>query len=155
MTPLFKKLNYKDQQEVYILNAPDSFRDEMDGMEALAHVKTRLDKKKEIRFMLCFVQTRADVEAMIGPLSLQAGGDGVIWFAYPKGSSRSYSSEISRDQGWEPLGTIGFEAVRAVAIDQDWSALRFRRVEFIKTMSRRADFAMTREGKKKTRLSGR
>jgi len=30
------------------------------------------------------------------------------------------------------LKALGFETVRAVAIDEDWSALRFRRVEFIK-----------------------
>jgi len=27
----------------------------------------------------------------------------------------------------------GFDSVRAVAIDDDWSALRFRRVEFVKS----------------------
>ena len=30
------------------------------------------------------------------------------------------------------LRSAGFDAVRAVAIDEDWSALRFRRMEFIK-----------------------
>jgi hypothetical protein len=34
-----------------------------------------------------------------------------------------------------------------VAIDEDWSALRFRKVAFIKTMTR--SFAMTEEGKEK------
>jgi hypothetical protein len=33
-------------------------------------------------------------------------------------------------------------------LNEDWSALRFRRVEFIKKMTR--SFAMTEEGKKKT-----
>jgi len=35
-----------------------------------------------------------------------------------------------------------------VAIDEDWSALRFGKVEFIKKMTR--SFAITDEGKKKT-----
>jgi hypothetical protein len=34
------------------------------------------------------------------------------------------------------LGDAGFEPVRQVAIDEDWSALRFRRVEYIKSMTR-------------------
>jgi len=38
-----------------------------------------------------------------------------------------------------------------VAIDEDWSALRFRRVEFIKAMTRRVSSAMTKEGKAKTK----
>ena len=36
------------------------------------------------------------------------------------------------DSGWPVLGAAGFEPVRMVAIDADWSALRFRRVEHIK-----------------------
>ena len=34
------------------------------------------------------------------------------------------------------MGEAGFRAVRMVAIDEDWSALRFRRSEFIKNMTR-------------------
>ena len=45
------------------------------------------------------------------------------------------------------VGAHGFEPVRMVAIDEDWSALRFRRVEHIKTMTR--SFALTEAGKAK------
>lgn len=34
------------------------------------------------------------------------------------------------------MGSLGFAGVRQVAIDDDWSALRFRRVEYIKKMAR-------------------
>jgi hypothetical protein len=30
------------------------------------------------------------------------------------------------------MRSLGFDALRQIAIDEDWSALRFRRVEFIK-----------------------
>jgi hypothetical protein len=80
----------------------------------------------------------------------QSEGDVVIWFAYPKGTSKKYKCEFNRDTGWEIFGKLGFEPVRAVAIDEDWSALRFRRVSFIKTMIR--SFALTEEGKIKAGL---
>jgi len=54
-----------------------------------------------------------------------------------------------RDSGWNVLGAAGFEGVRMVAIDEDWSALRFRRAEFIKTMKRDSKYAMSKAGKKK------
>ncbi len=38
-----------------------------------------------------------------------------------------------------------------VAIDADWSALRFRKAVNIKNMKRRKSMAMSREGKNKTR----
>jgi hypothetical protein len=56
----------------------------------------------------------------------------VIWFAYPKGSSKRYSCEFNRDSGWNVIRAAGFESVRMVAIDEDWSALRFRRLEYVK-----------------------
>lgn len=62
-----------------------------------------------------------------------------MWFAY-----------LNRDTGWQTLGDLGFEPVRQIAIDEDWSALRFRRVEFIKAMKR--SFAMSKEGKKRTKM---
>jgi hypothetical protein len=34
-----------------------------------------------------------------------------------------------------------------VAIDEDWSAVRFRRAEFIKTMTRAKEYRMTAQGK--------
>ena len=52
--------------------------------------------------------------------------------AYPKGSSKRLTCDFNRDTGWSPLRAVGFGPVRQVAIDEDWSALRFRRAEFIK-----------------------
>ena len=44
----------------------------------------------------------------------------------------------------------GFEPVRMVAIDDDWTAMRVRRVEFIKNLTRPESFALSTEGKKRT-----
>ena len=45
--------------------------------------------------------------------------------AYPKVSSKKYTTDYNRDSGWNLLGEWGMEPVRQVAIDQDWSALAF------------------------------
>ena len=79
----------------------------------------------------------------------------MVWFAYPKGTSKTHKSEINRDNGWQILGELGFEGVRGVAIDDDWSAIRFRRAEFIREMNRDRKHAMTARGKALTaRASG-
>ncbi len=46
------------------------------------------------------------------------------------------------------MGKAGFEPVRMVAIDEDWSAVRFRRVEFIKTMNRPEEVRLTKKAKR-------
>jgi hypothetical protein len=63
-------------------------------------------------------------------------GDAIVWFAYPKGTSKRYTCDFNRDTGWDVLGRLGFEPVRQVALDEDWSALRFRRAEFIQSLRR-------------------
>lgn len=72
-----------------------------------------------------------------------------------KASSKRYRCEFNRDTGWASVGATGFEPVRQVAIDEDWSALRFRRVEFIKSLTRAASGAITAEAKRRTSGQGR
>ena len=63
--------------------------------------------------------------------------DGILWFCYPKKTSKKYKSDIDRDHGWEPLNDSGLHGIRLVAIDNDWSALRFRNKKYIKSISGR------------------
>ena len=70
-----------------------------------------------------------------------------MWLAYPKGSSKRYTCVFTRDTGWASMGEAGFEPVRMIAIDEDWSALRFRRAEFIKTMTRAAEHRLSAQAK--------
>ena len=62
----------------------------------------------------------------------------MLWFAYPKGTSKRYTCEFNRDAGWGVIRAAGFDSVRMVAIDEDWSALRFRRLEYVKNASKSA-----------------
>jgi hypothetical protein len=131
-SPMFKKLNLKDQGEILVLNSPTSFETEI---SALAGVKVhrRLESAGTLNFALAFVTQRAELNRLSKALASRASGDAVLWFAYPKGTSKKYACDFNRDDGWQVLKKSGFDTVRQVAIDDDWSALRFRRVEFIKT----------------------
>jgi len=143
--PTFAKLNLKDQTEIIVLNAPASFEPEL---KALKDVTVRRDAKGGvIDFSLAFVTTQKEVDTLGPQVAKKAKGDAVVWFAYPKGSSKKYTSQINRDNGWAVMGKAGFEPVRMVAIDEDWSAVRFRRVEFIKTMTRPAEARLTQKKK--------
>jgi hypothetical protein len=145
---VFAKLNLKDHKEIVVLNAPDSFKSEL-GKLAGVTVRTKLSTQP-VSFVLAFVMRQADVDTIAKSIARLAEGDAIVWFAYPKGSSKRYTSDINRDSGWKVLGAHGFEGVRMVAIDEDWSAIRFRRVEFIKAMNRHVSGAMTAAGKART-----
>lgn len=147
MNAIFKKLNYKDQDKIYIVNAPKSFDKETDEMQTITALKTSVGAAKEVDFFLAFVTKQKEVDDLTKKVAPLIKGDGLLWFAYPKGSSKKYKCEFNRDNGWNELGSHGFEPVRMVAIDEDWSALRFRKAENIKTMKRAS--AISETGKEK------
>ena len=131
MSSIFEKLNLKQQREILVLNAPPSFESELLGLK---DVNVLRDPKhvKVLHFALAFATTQAQVDTLSRVLASKAEGDALLWFAYPKGTSKRYPCEFNRDTGWSALRSEGFDTVRQVAIEEDWSALRFRRVEFIK-----------------------
>ena len=131
MTSVFAKLNLKDQREILVVASPPSFEREL---EALAGVAVVRDPKRieKVDFALLFATTQAEVDRLSAMVGGRLQGDAILWFAYPKGTSRKYRCEFNRDSGWSVLRDHGFETVRQVAIDDDWSALRFRRVAYIK-----------------------
>jgi hypothetical protein len=146
MTPLFKKLNLGAESVIHVLNPPASFESELAALDGVT-VKRSLAGRSH--FAMAFVVTQAQLDAASTKLAKACEGDAVLWMAYPKGTSKKYKCEFNRDSGWHTLGAAGFEPVRMVAIDEDWSALRFRRVEHIKTMARNPAGAISKAGKRK------
>jgi hypothetical protein len=153
MTPLFKKLNLKDQSEILIINPPESFKQQLALLKGVAVIDD-LDAIQTVCFSLAFVTKQAELDDVSEGVVAKISGDAVIWFAYPKGTSKKYKCEFNRDTGWRALGALGFEPVSIVAIDEDWSALRFRRVEFIATMRRNSKMAISEAGRKKLNNEG-
>jgi len=142
----FQKLNLKDHNPIVVLNAPQSFEPELASLSGVEVVRD-LKAAGEVTFALVFVTKQKEVDTLVKAVAKKAKGDAVVWFAHPKGSSKNYKSEISRDGGWRVVGEMGFEPVRMVAIDEDWSASRFRRVEFIKNLTRGREHRMSAAGK--------
>jgi hypothetical protein len=130
MSGLWAKLNLKDQKEIAVLNAPDSFAGEL-GTLGRIRVHRRISGVKELTFALAFVVTKSELDKVAAAVVDKASGDALLWFAYPKSTSAKYKCDFNRDSGWDILRKSGFDTVRQVAIDEDWSALRFRRIEFI------------------------
>lgn len=150
MTALFKKLQLPSSlDEILILNEPEGFCEELNCLKDIT-IKESLIQVSEVDFALVFVTKKKQIENRIETIYPKLVGDAILWFAYPKKNSKKYSTEITRDQGWGVLGDYNLEPVRQVAIDADWSALRFRKVSFIKNMTRSKSFALSNAGKEKT-----
>ena len=147
MDSVFKKMNFKSSPSVVVVNAPTSFGVNMKVMKDFTSFYADCSLVEKTNFIIAFCTKQSEVDAVAVQVAEKLAADGLLWFAYPKGTSKKFKCDFNRDTGWAVLGEQGFEPVRMVAIDEDWSALHFRRVEFIKTMTRSS--AITEAGKER------
>jgi len=150
MTPLFKKMNFKGHDRVVVLNQPEEFKRHYKEMQPFAKMTTNA-RAKELEFVLLFAKTQKEVDQQFAKVKAKLSDDVHLWIAFPKKSSKKYKSEINRDSGWAELGKAEFEGVKIVAIDENWSALRFRRVKHIKTLKRSEKMMLSKAGLEKKR----
>jgi hypothetical protein len=71
---------------------------------------------------LVFAGDAASLRAMLDARRDHLTRPSTLWVAYPKGNR----TDINRDSLWPILGEYGLRPVAQVAVDDVWSALRFR-----------------------------
>jgi len=74
--------------------------------------------------VLLFVRSLADVDAKADLVVEAARADRLAWIAYPKAGG--LGTDLKRDALARHLQRRGVEPVRMVAVDEVWSAIRFR-----------------------------
>ena len=74
--------------------------------------------------VIAFVRARAELRTVAAPAVAAARLDKLAWIAYPKAGK--LGTDLNRDVLRESLATEGVQPVRQIAIDDVWSALRFR-----------------------------
>jgi hypothetical protein len=125
LNPLAKKLVLKPGQRFLLLNAPAGYLALLGELPA----GTTLEENPSGQYDLvqAFVKSKAEAEALWQAAAGAVRPGGILWMSYPKKTS-GIKTDINRDSGWESLKAAGWDTVAAVAIDDTWSALRFRPV---------------------------
>ena len=81
--------------------------------------------------MLLFINNLAEASQLVPEAMRTVKPDGLLWVAYPKGAS-GVKTDVNRDRLWQALEPTGWRPVRQVALDDTWSAMRFRPAELVK-----------------------
>jgi hypothetical protein len=122
-TPLVTKLLLRPGQRAALVDAPAGFRRLLaplpEGITLSDQLGTALD------FVLLFVNTRSELVRQAPAAVAATKEGGLLWIAYPKKSART-ASDLSREVVWESVLPTGWRAVTQIALDEVWSALRFR-----------------------------
>jgi hypothetical protein len=76
-------------------------------------------------FIQVFATRLSEIRRFTRRLSKHAAPNALVWISYPKKTSK-VEGDLSRDIIREAMSSAGWRAVSIVAIDEVWSALRFR-----------------------------
>jgi hypothetical protein len=133
LSPMAKKLRFTPEHHVVVLNAPDGYLEKL--QPGPVDMKTALEPDASYDAVVLFVK---DVEELrrLGPAAIQAARqDGLLWITYPKGGATKGATDLPATPWWiqrDVLGEVtsvsGYKPVSFVAIDETWTALRFKRV---------------------------
>lgn len=129
--PLLKKLNYKEGESILVLHAPKGYLENWKDLP----VDTR-PEQDNYDFIQVFVVREEEIPENFSQGVKRLKQNGKLWFCYAKKGSE-LKTDINRDKGWDIAEKHGFVAVRQVAIDDKWSALRFKPKDEVKQLTRR------------------
>jgi hypothetical protein len=123
MSSLADKLQIRQGQALAVQNAPAGSLERL-ALE-LAGISVTAEPAAPPDGVLLFVTSLDEAERLAPGAMRAARPDGLVWIAYPKGSS-GVKTDVNRDRLWEALQPTGWRPVRQVALDDVWSAMRFR-----------------------------
>ncbi|MVS98194.1 hypothetical protein [Devosia marina] len=126
-TTLLKKLQIKSGAKLWLVNVPRALAAEISAGAEVEIVR----EADGYDGVLVFFDAAADVQALMPRILAHMPYDGLLWVAYRKGR-QAKAAGLSRDLGWDRLDAAGWRPVRVVALDDTWSALRFRPRELVK-----------------------
>lgn len=108
---------------VVMLGAPAGYGDVLAPLPEGATVTA--EPPEAIAFLVLFAADSATLARRLGDVQRRLAPDAVVWIAYPKVDEES-GSDLSRDRVWAAAEPFGLRPVAQVAVDEVWSALRFR-----------------------------
>jgi hypothetical protein len=122
---VLEKLQLKDEKNLLIQGLPSSVEKQFAKLSFAKNV-TPLLKNRKIDFALVFAISQKQLKEILADVLPALQIDAKMWIAYPKLTSK-IASDLSRDANWDCITKFGFETVRSIALDNVWTALRFKK----------------------------
>lgn len=121
---LAQKLLVKPDAQVLMLNAPIGYAKKLEPLPAGATVTDKRGKAADV--VIAFVRDSGELKRLAsGFPALEE--DAVLWVCYPKGGQAG--TDLDRDSLNEAMQKHELTGVSLVAVDDTWSAMRFRAPE--------------------------
>ena len=123
MSPLAKKLQLKPCKHWLLFNAPANYLASLEPLPEGATISYQA--KGNFDGVQLFVKNSAELIAELKVIVPVLKPDTVFWIIYPKKSS-GIKSDLEMMSSWDEPAKYGLGGVAAAAINETWTALRFR-----------------------------
>jgi hypothetical protein len=130
MTSTVKKLGLKPGMRALVLGAPSGYTNSLAPLPDQVKVSQSLGSTHE--FVQFFATKKSDLKKSAKKLLQSTTPGAIVWITYPKKTS-GMDSDLSREAVWAAMEGTGWRPVSQIAIDEVWSALRFRPIEDVKS----------------------
>lgn len=132
-SPMAKKLRLMAEHKIAILNAPDGYLELL--RPGPADVSTQVEPSQTYDAVQLFVKDSDELRRLGSAAIRAAKPNALLWITYPKGGKTRGATDLPATPWWverDVLGEItsetGYKPVSFVAVDDNWTALRFKRV---------------------------
>ncbi len=122
---LAQKLQIKSGKLI-VMNAPQSYAEPLAKELKDLTVSARASGQAEA--VLLFVNSLAEIDKFTSKAAQRVKPGGMLWIAYAKGTSK-VKSDVNRDRLGAAVQPLGWQPVRQIALDETWSAMRFKPVD--------------------------
>src|SRR5215216_1270006 len=95
-SPLSKKLKIKPGQQIVVLNAPESYFNELSPLPEGVKASEGFDVSSD--WAQIFVRNKAELEAQLPQVVKSLKLESLLWITFPKGSSK-IQTDLTRDKG--------------------------------------------------------
>jgi bacteriocin resistance YdeI/OmpD-like protein len=130
MSVLAKKLQVKPGKHWLLFNAPANYLTQLEPLPE--GVTISYEAKGDFDGAQIFVKNSNELAENLKVVMPVLRPDTILWIIYPKKSS-GIESDLEMMSSWDEVGKYNYGGVAAAAVDETWTALRFRPKEQTKT----------------------
>lgn len=120
---LAQKLKIKENQELFLVNAPADFAEKLGPLPAGVRLLSSGKKPDQVHW---FVKNQAQIEKDVNRVISLLQEPTLLWIYFPKGSS-GIQTDLTRDKGWDALSPYSLQFISLISFDNTWSAFAMRK----------------------------
>lgn len=123
MNVLHKKLKLKPHTNLLLLHAPTGIISLLEPLPDGCTLSETPRGKHDM--VMLFVQNTSELELYYMQAVHAARNDGILWFCYPKGSSK-IQTDLTRDHGWDVVMALNYQWLSLISLNDTWSAFAIK-----------------------------